>query len=181
VGHKSLDTSNWDLNAFLSSDLWPTLYFGRTANCRDVTTSFCVVLARHERADVLKDTLKITRYAYPYTTQIFTSCRSLLCKLLVSADIPHYTLSSDGCDDRLWEKQIVTCSVICPSTQYVQYVSRLLRLDNNLRRYENFLTSMFSHISAEVSMSVLFCLSFSSGLLLTEDLTDVNTINSELQ
>jgi hypothetical protein len=26
VGHKSLDTSIWDLNPFLSSDLWPTLY-----------------------------------------------------------------------------------------------------------------------------------------------------------
>jgi hypothetical protein len=26
VGHKSLDTSNLPLHAFLSSDLWPTLY-----------------------------------------------------------------------------------------------------------------------------------------------------------
>jgi hypothetical protein len=26
VSHKSPDTSIWDLNAFLSSDLWPTLY-----------------------------------------------------------------------------------------------------------------------------------------------------------
>jgi hypothetical protein len=26
VGHKSLDTSNLPVHAFLSSDLWPTLY-----------------------------------------------------------------------------------------------------------------------------------------------------------
>jgi hypothetical protein len=30
VGHKSIDTSIWDLNAFLTSDLWPTLYIHST-------------------------------------------------------------------------------------------------------------------------------------------------------